>query len=141
MAKTGFPGWRDFDPRNAPRATPAAGAKLAAQKTLHAPPRGMNKLELGYATHLGFHQAAGAIRWWAFEALKFRLADRTWYTPDFVIEFADGHMEVHETKGHWREDARIKIKVAAVQFPWLIFYGITKDKDGRYRNERFSNDR
>jgi len=60
-----------------------------------------------------------------FEALKFRLADRTFYTPDFVVINAEtGHIEIHETKGGYiTEDGRMKWKIAAEQFPeyrWLL---------------------
>ena len=42
---------------------------------------------------------------------------------------ASGELEMHEVKGFWREDARLKIKVAAEQFPFR-FVAVTKSKDG-----------
>lgn len=41
---------------------------------------------------------------------------------------ASGAAEFHETKGFWREDARVKIKVAAQQFPCFVFKGVKKSK-------------
>lgn len=91
----------------------------------------MNKGEAGYARHLSLLKAAGEIGGYAFEPIKLRLADRTWYEVDFLVEAGDGVMEVHEFKGFWEEDARIKWKVAAEQHPWLRFFAIT-EKGGSY---------
>lgn len=30
---------------------------------------------------------------------------------------ANGQLEAHEVKGHWQDDARVKVKVAADQYP------------------------
>lgn len=40
------------------------------------------------------------------------MADKTFYSPDFIVPALDC-IEVHEVKGHWEDDARVKIKVAA----------------------------
>lgn len=97
-------------------------------------PREMNKTEAAYDAHLRARQLAGDIVWYAFEAVKLRLADNTYYTPDFFVLCRDFVLEVHETKGFWRDDARVKIKVAAAQFPFR-FFGITKERDGWLREE------
>lgn len=77
----------------------------------------MNKTEAAYAAILDARRTAGEVAWFAFEALKYRLADNTFYTPDFAVMLADGQLEAHEVKGFWRDDARVKIKVAAERFP------------------------
>ena len=82
---------------------------------------GMNGLEQEYAGLLELRRHAGEVVWWAFEAMTFRLADDTRYTPDFAVMLADGQMEIHETKGHWEDDAKVKIKVAASMFPFRFF--------------------
>ena len=64
------------------------------------------------------------------EAVKLRLADKTFYTPDFVVIRADGGIELHEVKGHWEDDARVKIKVAATQHPWFRFLAVKAGKTG-----------
>jgi hypothetical protein len=91
----------------------------------------MNKLEADYAAHLKLVQHAGEIEWFAFEAIKLRLADATFYTPDFFVMGANGLLECHEVKGHWEDDARVKIKVAAALFPFS-FRAVTRvaKKDG-----------
>jgi hypothetical protein len=78
----------------------------------------MNKTEEAYASALELRRAAGEIMWWAFEAVKLRLADNTFYTCDFAVMAADGVIELHEVKGFWTDDARVKIKVAASKFPF-----------------------
>lgn len=78
----------------------------------------MNKTEAAYAQHLELLRRVGSVQWFRFEGIKLRLADGTFYTPDFAVMAADGVMEMHEVKGHWLEDARVKIKVAADQYPF-----------------------
>lgn len=78
----------------------------------------MNKLEAAYARTLEERRAAGEIDWFIFESLKLKLADKTFYTPDFAVMLSDGQIEIHEVKGFWEDDARVKIKVAAEKFPF-----------------------
>lgn len=78
----------------------------------------MNKTEADYDAHLALREKAGEIVWWRFEGLKLRLADNTFYTPDFALMTTEGFIECHEVKGYWEDDARVKIKVAADQYPF-----------------------
>lgn len=102
-------------------------------------PIGMNKTEAAYDEHLRILKYAGKILYYEFEAIKFRLADNTFYTPDFLVQQADGTLEVHEVKGHWEDDARVKIKVAAEHKPFLfIAVTVRSNKDGGgYKYEFF----
>jgi hypothetical protein len=77
-------------------------------------------------------------RVWGFEAITLRLADDCRYTPDFWVLGDDDVLEFHETKGHWREDARVKIRSAAEQFPWFRFRAFRKlPKGGGWQRESF----
>lgn len=78
----------------------------------------MNKTEAAYAATLELRRHAGEVLWFKFEGLKFRLADNTFYTPDFTVMLAGGAMEAHEVKGYWQDDARAKIKIAADLYPF-----------------------
>lgn len=78
----------------------------------------LNRSEQSYASHLETLKQMGQVEWYAFEAVKLRLADNTFYTPDFCVMAADGVIELHEVKGFWEDDARVKIKVAASLFPF-----------------------
>jgi len=98
---------------------------------------GMNKTEAAYAEHLKLRERRGEIAWFVFEGLKLRLADNTFYTPDFAVMLACGELEVHEVKGFWEDDARVKIKVAAAQYPFR-FIGVQKDKVAGWKFEAFT---
>lgn len=79
---------------------------------------GMNRTEKAYADLLTLKLQAGEIRWFAFEPMRFKLAANTFYVPDFAVLTKDDEIEIHEVKGFWRDDARVKIKVAAELFPF-----------------------
>lgn len=88
---------------------------------------GMNKTEQAYADRLELLKRTGEIVDWRFEALKLRLASGTFYTVDFLV-LTDA-VELHEVKGYWRDDARVKIKVAAQQYPWFKFLAVHRKKN------------
>lgn len=81
----------------------------------------LNKTEQAYAVQLRALEQAGQILWHKFEGIKLRLADNTFYTPDFAVMAADGVIEFHEVKGFWQDDAKAKIKIAAAMFPFRFF--------------------
>lgn len=83
-------------------------------------PQGMNGLEADYAARLTVHQIGGKIARWDYEPEKLRLADNTTYTPDFRVLLPDGTVEFHETKGFMRDDAWVKLKVAAELHPYTF---------------------
>jgi hypothetical protein len=100
---------------------------------------GMNKTEAAYGQHLELRKQAGEVEWYAFEGVKLRLADNTFYTPDYAVMRSDGLLEIHEVKGFWEDDARVKIKVAAAMFPFA-FYGVQvkpKKEGGGWKIEEF----
>jgi hypothetical protein len=103
------------------------------------PTGALNKSEQAYANHLKAKLALGQILWFEFEAVKLRLADNTFYTPDFAVLAADGVMEMHECKGFWMDDARVKIKVAASLFPFRFkaFKSRPKKDGGGWTVENF----
>ena len=99
----------------------------------------MNKTEAEYGAHLKALLHTGSILWYRFEALKLRLADNTFYTPDFAVLTAEGVLEAHEVKGYWQDDARVKIKVAADQYPirFLAVRKLPKKDGGGWEFEQF----
>ena len=87
----------------------------------------MNKTESDYAEHLKAAQIAGEVACWWFEGIGLKLAPSCRYYPDFLVMLPDGRLEVHEVKaraanGSFRaeEDARVKLKVCAEKFPFLL---------------------
>jgi len=104
----------------------------------HPIPGRMNKTEAAYAYRLETLRTAGEIAWYGFEPLKLRLASNTFYTPDFMVMLLDGLIELHEVKGFWRDDARVKIKVAAERFPMFRFVAVKKRTKNRgWQTEEF----
>lgn len=99
----------------------------------------MNKTEAEYDAHLKWLAQQGDILWYRFEGLKLRLADSTFYTPDFAVMASDGVMECHEVKGHWMDDARVKIKVASEAYPFrfIAVKKLPKRDGGGWSRESF----
>ena len=100
----------------------------------------MNKTEAAYAADLQAAEARGDVLWHKFEGLKLRLADNTFYTPDFTVLASDGVLECHEVKGFWTDDARVKIKIAAELYPFRFkaFRAQAKKHGGGWAEESFS---
>jgi hypothetical protein len=95
----------------------------------------MNRSEAAYAQRLELQRQAGEVVWFKFEGVKLRLADATFYTPDFAVMLSDGTLEMHEVKGFWQDDARVKIKVASAMYPFR-FVALTH-KRGTWQIEDF----
>lgn len=128
-------------PETRQRATTASGARSAQSAQAGSPVRmsaaeyrampqakarfvrgQMNATEADYAWRLDARMRHGEIVAWRYEAITLRLAERTTYTPDFLVLKPDGAVELYEVKGGFiREDANVKLKVAAAQYPWFRF--------------------
>lgn len=100
----------------------------APAPTLPVGPRYRSKLEAFYAAHLAALQHAGEIQTWRYENIRLVLGAKTSLTPDFHVINKDGRHEFRETKGWAREDAMVKLKVAARQFAWATFYLVTRQQ-------------
>lgn len=87
-----------------------------------------NKTEAAYALHLEGLRISGQIVDYGYERIALRLAKRTTYNPDFDLVLADRTTIIDEVKGFWRDDARVKIKVAARMFPHFRFRAVTREK-------------
>ena len=85
----------------------------------------MNKLEQSVYAHLASRPDVVHV---GYEEIRLTLGHRSQYTPDFFVVDTSGRIWIVEAKGFWRDDARVKIKVAARKFPWFDFYAITKDR-------------
>ena len=78
----------------------------------------MNKTEEAYSWVLEARKQAGEIRWWAYEQMTLKLAEGVRFTPDFAVLTIGPRLEFHEVKGYMRDDARVKLRCAAVLFPF-----------------------
>lgn len=107
----------------------AAAARAPRPRLNLQRPDGMNKTEHEFYLILQSRGYAHVYR----EGLTFSLARiKTRYTPDFIT-IAD-EITAWEVKGFWRDDARVKIKVAATLFPWIRFIAVQRLK-GRWVEE------
>jgi hypothetical protein len=101
-----------------------------------------NKTEAAYERHLEGERIAGNILWYAFEPIKLRLADDTFFTPDFAVLYPDGVLELVDVKGSRamvQDDSRVKIKVAASLHPFrfIAAYSRPKKDGGGWDIEKF----
>lgn len=101
------------------------------------PRRKMNGLERFYAEELERRRLAGEILSWQFEGIRLKLAEGSWYKPDFFVVTREGYFEIHETKGRWQEAARVRIRVAAERYPFFHFVAIKADSRGGLEEEIF----
>lgn len=100
---------------------------------------GLNKLERRFRDRvLEPAYVGGRIgRYWR-EPVKLRLAGRTYYTPDWLVMTSLGEHGLPalftfiETKGFMRDDASVKLKVAADSYPCFRWLLVTRPsaKDG-----------
>lgn len=113
----------------ASKAARPGGAGMQAMQALGRMEKGkLNKTEEAYAAHLEQLRMVGEVLWYKFEPFRFVLATKTTYTADFLVQTASGHLEVHEVKGFWTDDARVKIKIAAEMFPVFRFVAVKAAK-------------
>ena len=100
----------------------------------------MNNTEKAWADELMLAFNADEIAWWAYEPVKLYLTDgkKTSYTPDFMVRMNDGKIRFDEVKGFWRDDARVKIKVAAFRYPFFSFQAMSMLRKGKgWKIEQF----
>ncbi len=101
---------------------------MKAKARLVAPDPYKSGLEREWAEYLAWLRLGGEIENWIYEGVTLKLANDTRYTPDFLVITKSGGIECHETKGHMREAARVRLNVAAHDFPWFTFVLIRKIK-------------
>jgi hypothetical protein len=101
-----------------------------------------NKTEAAFERFLEGERQVGNVLWYAFEAVKLRLADDCFLTLDFMVLRADSLVELVDVKGSrgmFQDDARVKIKVAAALYPFrfVAAYPRPKKDGGGWEIEEF----
>lgn len=129
LAQLGGPGARkNASPRpllQKDGTTDAPGARLRQNG------KGPNKTEAAFEAHLRA-SPVGEGREILVQAVTLLIANGCRYTPDlFLTPSWRGHKNLvtpiaYEVKGYMREDAAVKIKVAARAYPWILFRLVTK---------------
>ena len=99
--------------------------KSAKGTTRRRIPGVMNKTEAQFEREVLMPLAkSGEIIWHGFEAMTFKLAKGSNYTPDFIVQFLHGDLVAYEVKGAKKdgkalceEASLVRIKNAAEKFP------------------------
>ncbi len=106
----------------------------------------MNKTEFAYAQYLYALRNTGAVIWHQFESITIKLGHDCRLTPDFLVMFPDGHLELHDTKGakkiktgrkagqtkaYVEEDALVKARVCAANFVIPVYF-VWQEKNGEW---------
>lgn len=119
-----------------PRKGPAAPAQGAAKPRIRQQAGdGLNKTERAF---LGYLQADPEYDRVLPHAVTLKLANGCRYTPDFIAYHGavdpwgdTDQMYAFEVKGFMRDDAAVKLKVAADQYGWMFsFRLVTRRKGG-----------
>lgn len=105
-----------IDSRTAPPATNLTFQKSADEQKL-------NKLEKAWLAQLRLTHPSENI---GIQQITLKLAQDTRYTADFTTIDANGQLIFWETKGHMRDDARVKLFVAARSFRHFRFVLVTR---------------
>ncbi len=93
----------------------------------------LNGLERAFLAHLAVHKLGEVLT----QAITLKIANGCRYTPDFIEVRHGFGLRAYEVKGFMREDAAVKIKVAAALFSWIEFFLVTRSKLTRdWRIER-----
>jgi hypothetical protein len=117
--------------------SPAIQAQIAAQLHGTKPPvpapadkprlrqsgKGPNKTEQAFMAHM---QACHPGRQLFEQAVTLVLANGLRYTPDVFLPDAAVRPQFYEVKGHMRDDAAAKLKMAARVHAWATFFLVTK---------------
>lgn len=102
-------------------------------------PKGqLNNTEKAFAAYLQERQFAGAIVWWKAHPFNVRLADDTFYRPDFIAMQSDMHLVLFEVKGGYTTDkGQLKIKLCAEALPVFKIIKVTKIRGGGWTQKEF----
>src|ERR1700733_4163023 len=90
-----------------------------------------SKLEEAYAAELDLQIRCGLVKFWGYESIRIMIADGLTYKPDFLVQMADGTIQVRETKGFEREGDRKSFLMASVMLPCFLFRMIGR-RDGEW---------
>jgi hypothetical protein len=109
---------------------------VGVTKRLRQSSKGPNKTEAAFSAWLKANLHGAIV---SEQAITLRIGNGVRFTPDFITVqhdiFDKARFKVcaWETKGHMRDDAAVKLKVAAAQYPWIKFVLVTAADRARTR--------
>lgn len=95
-------------------------------------PKRDRKWEYAYTQFLELEKQAGTVRQWTYEPFSLWLPGRVRYTPDFLVWYTDGRIELIEVKG-WSKnlrDGKTRYKIAAAMFPCFTWRMVARKGHG-----------
>lgn len=106
--------------------------------------RKMNKTERRYEEYLAMEKRAGRVHHFGFEAIKIRISNDCFWSPDFMVVYPDGTLEFHDTKAFWKskgrvhieDDAQAKMKSICESLPWFNVVAVW-EQDGKWVRRKF----
>jgi len=101
-----------------PVSTPVNGRGRIRQNA-----QGLNKTEQAFHDWLNAEWPGVVFH---TQSVTLKIANGCRYTPDEFCCFTDTGCEAWEVKGFMRDDAAVKLKVAASLYPWITFHLVTK---------------
>lgn len=84
-----------------------------------------NRLEQAFLEYIRGQPGVATVR---FNAITLVLANNVRFTPDVWVVMDNGDAVFYEIKGFMRDDARIKLQVAAQQYPEFQFVLVTRPR-------------
>jgi hypothetical protein len=106
----------------------AVRAQEGARKRIRQNGAGLNKTEQAFFDWLRVNIGYSATIY--PQAVTLKLGNGVRYTPDFFVRFPAGTLSAYEVKGFMRDDAIVKLKVAASTYKFIQFYLVTRRKGG-----------
>lgn len=101
-----------------------------AKKRLRQKSGGLNKTEAAFLEYLKRTYPHNEV---FAQKVTLLIANGVRFTPDFIMPSLEtGQVFAFETKGFMRDDAAVKIKVAASVYPWIKFFLVSKAKGGTW---------
>jgi hypothetical protein len=91
----------------------------------------LNKTERDYLCYLRLTHY-----WVGIQSITLKLAHDCRYSPDFWTQEPNDRLVAYEVKGFMRDDARVKLSVAARLFPMFTFLLVRRAKDGGWDIEK-----
>ncbi|MBR8344678.1 hypothetical protein [Burkholderia ambifaria] len=79
-----------------------------------------------YGALLATMRSIGRVLWFRANPIKLRLADETYYCPNFAVMVASGHLEMHHVIDAANNEPLTTVKIAAEQFPFR-FVAVHRD--------------
>lgn len=120
-------------PKTAHLAFPDAPAVVKVKPRIRQNAAGLNKTEQAFFDYMRSQRPCDRV---LSQSITLRLGNGVRYTPDFIriIDATNEHertvseIYAYEVKGFMRDDAAVKLKVAASLYPWIRFHLVTKRK-------------